>query len=65
MKRLSELRNQKGLTQRQIAPIFGVSQSTLNNWEHGHTQPSIEQLIKLANYFDVSVDYLIGNSDYL
>jgi transcriptional regulator with XRE-family HTH domain len=65
MIRLLELRNEKNLSQRDIAKILNISQGTYNNWENQRTQPSIEQLIALANYFGVSVDYLIGNSDDL
>ena len=64
MIRLLELRMEKGLSQRAIAQQFNVSQGTYNNWERSNTQPSIEQLIALARFFDVSVDYLIGNTDY-
>ena len=63
MIRLFELRTGEGLSQRDIARIMNVSQGTYNNWENEKTQPSIEQLIALAEYFSVSVDYLIGNSD--
>lgn len=63
MIRLLELRKERGLSQRNIAKVFNVSQSTYNNWENSNTQPSIEQLVALARFFEVSVDYLIGNSD--
>lgn len=63
MNRLCELRTEKALSQRQIAEQFSVSQGTYNNWENGRTQPSIEQLISLAKFFGVSVDYLVGNDD--
>lgn len=63
MIRLLELRTEKGLSQRNIAKELHISQGTYNNWENGKTQPSIEQLIVLADLFDVSVDYLIGHSD--
>lgn len=63
MIRLLELRNEKRLSQRDIAKLFNVSQSTYNNWENARTQPSLEQLIALADFFDVSVDYLIGKDD--
>lgn len=65
MIRLFELRSEKELSQRSIAKIMNVSQGTYNNWENSNTQPSIEQLIALARFFDVSVDYLIGNSNNL
>ena len=60
MIKLSELRNEKGLTQREIAKIFNVSQGTYKNWENGKTQPSIEQLVTIADFFGVSIDYLVG-----
>lgn len=60
MIKLSELRNEKGLTQREIAKIFSISQGTYNNWENGKTQPSIEQLVAIADFFGVSIDYLVG-----
>lgn len=63
MTRLFELRKERGLSQRDMAVDFSVSQSTYNNWENARTQPSIEQLIAIARFFDVSVDYLVGNSD--
>lgn len=63
MIRLRELRAEKNISQRKMAEMYSVSQGTYNNWEQGNTQPSIEQLIELARFFSVSVDYLIGNSD--
>lgn len=63
MIRIFELRKERGLSQREAAKIFGVSQGTFNNWENSNTQPSIEQLIAIARFFEVSVDYLIGNAD--
>lgn len=63
MIRLFELRSEKNLSQRELARIMNISQGTYNNWENSNTQPSIEQLIALANFFEVSVDYLIGRTD--
>ncbi|MDE5667746.1 MAG: helix-turn-helix domain-containing protein [Clostridia bacterium] len=63
MIRLFELRTEKGLSQRELARLMNVSQGTYNNWENSNTQPSIEQQIALANFFEVSVDYLIGRTD--
>jgi len=63
MIRLLELRTEKELSQRQMAKLLNISQGTYNNWENGNTQPSIEQLIQLATFFGVSVDFLIGFSD--
>ena len=57
--RLRELRNKSGLTQNEIAGKLGVSGQTILNWENGIYEPKINQLIQLADLFDVSVDYLI------
>lgn len=65
MKRLYELRIEKGLSQRDIAKVLHVSQATYNNWENGKTEPSIAQLVDLSKYFEVSIDYLTENADEL
>ena len=57
--RLRELRNESGLTQNEIAAKLGVSGQTILNWENGIYEPKINQLIKLADLFNVTVDYLI------
>ena len=57
--RLRELRNKSGLTQNEIATKLGVSGQTILNWENGIYEPKINQLIQLADLFDVTVDYLI------
>ena len=63
MIRLLGLRSEKKLSQRDMAKKFNISQGTYNNWENSKTEPSVEQLIQLSDFFDVSVDYLIGRSD--
>ena len=57
---LSELRKDKALTQRQLAEEIRVSTSTISNYEIGAHYPDIEKLIELADFFDVSTDYLLG-----
>ena len=57
--RLRELRNKSGLTQNEIASKLGVSGQTILNWENGIYEPKINQLIQLADLFEVSVDYLV------
>ena len=57
--RLRELRNKSGLTQNDIASKLGVSGQTILNWENGIYEPKINQLIELADLFNVTVDYLI------
>lgn len=57
---MAELRKDRGLLQKDIARLLGVSIGTVSNYETGVHNPEIESLIKLANYFDVSVDYMLG-----
>ncbi|MBE7075177.1 MAG: helix-turn-helix transcriptional regulator [Clostridiales bacterium] len=61
MLKLKELRKEKRLSQKQVAEIVNYSQNLISSWEHGLREPSLEALITLANFFNVSVDYLIGN----
>ncbi len=60
MPRLSELRKQKGLKQGDLAASLGVAQSTLSGWENGKFEIDDKNKIKLADFFGVSVDYLLG-----
>lgn len=62
-KRLKRLRLENNLTQMDIAKLLGVGVTTISNYETGRNEPSMEKLIILAKYFNVSVDYLIGNTD--
>lgn len=62
--RLKELRNKKsGLTQAKLAEVMNVSQQAVGLWERGKNMPSHELVAKLANFFNVSVDYLLGRTD--
>lgn len=56
--RLKELRKEKGYTQEQMANILEIGQSAYAKWENDRTEPSFENLIKLADFFDVSIDWL-------
>lgn len=58
---LKDLRNMRRITQKEFAEMLGVSQQTVASWEVGRTEPSNEALIKIAAYFKVSTDYLLGN----
>ncbi len=62
-KRLKELRRERGITQKQLAEVLGVSKTTVCQWETMKQEPSIEMLMTLADYFHTSVDYLIGRDD--
>lgn len=57
---LKELRTEKSISQRNIADLVGKTQPTYCDWENGKTQPDIQDLIKLADYFGVTIDYLVG-----
>ena len=63
--RLKEERIMCGLTQTQVAEALGIKQPSYIRYENGKGQPSLENLVKLSELFDVSVDYLLGKSDYL
>lgn len=60
MKNLKFLRENNHLTQRDIAQILNIPKTTYCYYEQGRTEPSIDTLIKIANYFDVSLDFLCG-----
>ena len=59
-KRLKELRLKKGLKQQELAEILGISQKSYSHWETQKTEPSYENLVKLADLFEVSLDWLFG-----
>lgn len=64
MKRLKSLREAKNLKQSDLAKEFNVSQSTIAMWETGKRDPDSEAMQKMADYFNVSVDYLMGRSQF-
>ena len=61
--RIKELREEYNLTQEQLGEIIGYTQSGIARWEQAERQPDINMLIKLSKFFNVSVDYLVGNID--
>lgn len=61
--RLKELRDEKGWTQSRVARTIDVSDNCYNFWERRTRIPSLENIIKLADAFNVSIDYLVGRSD--
>lgn len=61
--RLKTLRKQVKLTQAQIAEKLNISQQAYASWERGVKKPTQENLIKIVQILNVSVDYLVGNSD--
>lgn len=61
--RLSELRKEKGLSQQELADLFEISKSAIAMYETDRREPDNETLKKLATYFNVSTDYLLGRTD--
>lgn len=62
-KRLTELRKSVGFSQKKLGEELHLSQSTISCYELNKKEPPIATLKKIANYFKVSVDYLVGNTD--
>ena len=56
---LKQLRNEKKLTQEQVAEILGVSRQTISNWENEKSYPDIISVIKMSDCYEVSLDYLL------
>lgn len=63
MKNLRLLRNQKNLSQQKLADILHVSQQSVYKYENGVTSPDFQTLMRMADFFDTSIDYLIGYTD--
>ncbi|HHV79055.1 MAG TPA: helix-turn-helix transcriptional regulator [Firmicutes bacterium] len=61
--RLKELREAKGFSQRELAKLLVIAPSTLAMYELGQREPDFEIATKIADFFDVSVDYLLGRTD--
>ena len=54
------LRSNRGLNQVEFAKIMGVTKQCVSNWENDNVQPSIDMLVRMADYFKVSTDFLLG-----
>ena len=63
IRNLKELRKEKGISQKQLADVVCVSQQSINKYENHNIEPDINTLVRIADYFDTSVDYLIGHSE--
>lgn len=61
--RIRDLRKERGISQTTFAEIFDVSQRVVSMWETGERIPRFESIVAIADYFDVSIDYLVGRSD--
>lgn len=63
MDNLKALRESKKITQSQLGEHIGAKKSAISLWESGKRQPDQETLVRLANFFGVTVDYLLGRND--
>lgn len=62
-KMLKALRLEKGISQRKLGEDLGVVNQTISFWETGSREPDLDTLLAIANYFDVSVDFLISDKN--
>ena len=62
--RIRELRKQRGMTMKELGKVIGVAESTVSQYELGRRQPDNETLLTLGEFFEVSVDYLLGGVSY-
>ena len=60
--RLKELRKNKHISQLKLAMELGISQNSISRFETGERKPDYDTLIQIADYFDVTLDYLVGRS---
>ena len=63
MMRLKELRAEKGATQKEVADFIGCSSLVYSRYEREEREPDIDTLCKLADYFNVTVDYIVCRTD--
>lgn len=61
--KIRELRNERHITQLKLALDLHMSQNTISRYESGEREPGITELIRIADYFHVSIDYLVGRTD--
>lgn len=61
--RLKMLRNEKEMSGSELGAIFGVTKVGIHGWESGKRNPSLDMLMNIADYFEVSLDYLMGKTN--
>ena len=61
--RLLELRSERNISQAKLAKELGVSFSVVCYWETDRSEPTAPNIVKIADYFNVSADYLLGRTD--
>ena len=60
---IKKLRVARGLNQVEFAKILGVSKQCVSNWENDNVMPSVEMLVKIADFFKVTTDYVLGRNE--
>lgn len=63
LQNLKLLRQKRGISQQKLADALGMSQQSINHYENHKIEPDITTLIKIADFFETSVDYVIGHTD--
>ena len=63
LENIKKLREEMGITQKQLADVIDVSQQSVNKYENHNIEPDIETLIRIADYFNTSVDYIVGHTE--
>ena len=61
--RLKEIRKSKGISQLKMAMDLNTNQNTISRYETGEREPGINELIEIADYFNISIDYLLERTD--
>ena len=61
--RLRQIRKSKGISQLKLAMDLNTNQNTISRYETGEREPGIDELIKIADYFHISIDYLLERTD--
>lgn len=64
MKGLKQIRKERHLTQLKVAMDLNISREALSHYENGKREPSIDMLIKMSEYFNVSIDFLINGKEF-
>ena len=61
---LIRLRKEKGLTQQGLAYFLDITQQCISEWENDKIEPTMSNLVRLADCFEVSIDFLVGRKEY-